>query len=181
MNYLKSIMSNQNYLCRTKEKKLFTGTHDYFPAFWIGEDKNYKDKLDTYPIYIIDIDVEEPIETDGNFRSYMSTLLIQALKLEPNNKILHKAKGDLHQFSLKCINKGPYTISHMNSNSDCESDSKSDSKSDSESDYESDCESDSESDCESDSESDCESDSESDNNFNTRNALKAASRYSIRL
>lgn len=99
--------------------KLFeTDNKEYFSAFWVGIDTNYKDSLDTYPIYSIDLDDNIAFGSVGNFKNYMECILERVSTLEPHNKklnaILLLAKQDLCKFSSKCINKGLYSVMYTN-------------------------------------------------------------------
>ena len=90
----------------------FTGSSDYFPGIWVGND-NYKNNLDEYPIYVLDLSSENDAEFIGNFREYMTYGLTNFIKNNPKHKrikLANKALKDLEVFSTKCINKGKYVI-----------------------------------------------------------------------
>lgn len=81
----------------------FCGASDYGPFIWIGDDEDYMEKLDQYPIYEIDFscggsELNEPI---GNFKQYITKMLENYDK----SSLIH-----LDQFSDNMIDKGNYCL-----------------------------------------------------------------------
>ncbi len=104
-----------------------TGSSEYFPGIWIGC-KNCSKKIDEMPIYVIDVTSEEKtIKSVGNFKTYMKSVLndalvslyiqneeiefieyfsdIHSIRLECDAALL-----DLEKFSDKFIDKGDYNL-----------------------------------------------------------------------
>ena len=91
----------------------FTGSNDYFPAMWIGEDD--EEKLDEMPIYILDLSSDkDTFEYKGNFRKYIETILNDFIKMyKKDDEYLKDAKflkEELKKFSNNTYNKGNYTL-----------------------------------------------------------------------
>lgn len=114
MDIVLELIEEDNYYgCDfTNDKKMlqlfFTGQSNYFPAFWVGED-NYEKNLDMFPIYVIDICSEQPVELIGNFKNYMTIILTEYLK-ENVDEDAERALKDLVIFSDKIIKKPEFKL-----------------------------------------------------------------------
>lgn len=92
--------------CSGKQRLMelfFCGHSDYGPFIWIGDDEDYMEKLDQYPIYEIDFscDDSESNEPIGNFKQYITKMLENYDK----SSLVH-----LEQFSDNMIDKGNYCL-----------------------------------------------------------------------
>jgi hypothetical protein len=97
----------------------FTGSSDYFPAIWIGENENNIDKMHVFILDLSDSDniISEPL---GNVRQYVTKILDDFLKHCNNNKKddqlkQHKQntlnlKKELSKLSNEVIDKGNYVL-----------------------------------------------------------------------
>ena len=130
---LELIDDNDYYDCNfTGEKRLielfFTGSSNYFPGFWVGQD-DYANDLDKYPIYIFDLGTnEDQLQFVGNFKTYMSRLLIDYLELDKCHELesideAKEALEKLDQFSDSLIEKGYYELAINECNGSFESES----------------------------------------------------------
>lgn len=111
-----SIIQDEDYGCDFKGDQRvmmfsFTGDSCYFPAFWIGDSKNYEENLDEFPIFVFDIENDdEPVTYAGNFKNYISTIL----EAYPHNEAALEALKDLRCFSESVLYNGMYNLKTVN-------------------------------------------------------------------
>lgn len=91
----------------------FTGSSDYFPAIWIGE--NDENKLDEMPIYILDLSSDnDTFECKGNFRNYIETILNDfIITYKKDDEYMKDAKflqEEVKKFSNHTFNKNNYKL-----------------------------------------------------------------------
>ena len=96
----------------------FTGSSDYFPAIWIGDEN--EELLDQLPIYIFDLscstDPDEIIhfKPEGNFRTYIEIILNFFIEnYDKDDEYMKTAlwmKEEIKKFSTNCIVKGNYIL-----------------------------------------------------------------------
>jgi hypothetical protein len=91
---------------KTKVCKLFfTGDSDYFPGIHIME-KNIA--LDKCPVYVFDLQSDDPPELIGNFRNYMTIILKNYIK-ETDDQDAINVLNQLKSFSKIMIDVKAYT------------------------------------------------------------------------
>lgn len=89
----------------------FTGSSDYFPAIWIGNDD--VNHIDYMPIYIVDLssDCTEFISC-GNIKQYIMQIVEKILlneTISENDKVhARELKRKMEPFSNNVIDKGKY-------------------------------------------------------------------------
>lgn len=95
-------------------KIFFTGSSDFFPAIWIGEDDI--NNLEKYPVYMIDCSSNDIVSTsEGNFKNYINKFLDDFMKHYDKDdeymKIAKITKKKLEkEFSSEIIDKGNYIL-----------------------------------------------------------------------
>ncbi len=93
----------------------FTGSSDYFPGVWIGNDDI--DNIDQMPVYILDFSNSDcnDSESCGNIKQYVTQILDEILACEETSQTdknyATELKTKLKKFSDNVIDKGNYKLS----------------------------------------------------------------------
>lgn len=101
----------------------FCGSSNYFPGIWIGDVDAYDVEIDTYPVYILDLQCaphNSVNESCGNVKQYI-TEIIETFITSPNAKKMYVLKAlqlqkDLSVLSDNEIEKGEYVLRYTEDN-----------------------------------------------------------------
>ena len=91
----------------------FTGSSDYFPGIWIGNDDI--NDIDSMPVYIFDLLSDcETLEPVGNVKQYITQIVDEILVCpdmsDEDKRSANELKMKLEPFSNDMIDKGPYKV-----------------------------------------------------------------------
>lgn len=116
------IDENDYYGCDfTNDRKMcmlfFVGASNYFPGIWVGDVDPYEVDIDTYPMYILDLQCADNTcahKSCGNVKEYI-TLIIEPFIKSPYAKKKYvlqalQLQKDISMLSDHIIEKGTYVL-----------------------------------------------------------------------